>query len=564
MTCTRQPEVLDYLKGEIEPGYEAKVKEHLASCMECVRAMKQLDVLLGSLRQWEGVEPSPDFARRVEQVLLRQHPEWVPKLGADREIRLTTFDRLKRWLREVTAVPAWSISAAIHVALFAVLTMIFISVPSAPPNVTSVTLAPRGTQERDLQLNGEQINLLNRPAAKDIPDSATEEMDLPEFKGDPNRQEKIDLPGHGASETVEITPPKRLDLEILTRKIREDIILAFVDLRHDRQKEEARKQYGAEDTAGALAKALAWLAKHQNGDGSWPVDRLYGKGEYAVGLESLAMLAFLGDGHTHKQGAYRDNVARTVEGLLKQQKTNGLIGSETGNYMYNHGIATLALVEDYLMTRDERLEIPVTSAIGFILYAQNPTGGWGYQARSGVDDTSVTSWQISALRLARSMGRKEVIPALLKIQDWLARCTDTDGRVGYQKKGQYPNGYYTLTAIGLVARQWGVLDEDAALTAKQAEILHERPPLVAARGQQLENDLYYAYFGSLGMFQIGGEAWGQWFGPLKTKLLQAQQEEGNWAADLDRWSSYGGQLYTTAMGALILETPFRYPRLNAK
>jgi hypothetical protein len=93
-------------------------------------------------------------------------------------------------------------------------------------------------------------------------------------------------------------------------------------------------------------------------------------------------------------------------------------------------------------------------------------------------------------------------------------------------------------------------------------VLLERPAVPGLEAvRHLENDLYFAHFGSLAMHQVGGDAWARWWPTVRSALLKSQQPDGAWPADFDRWHGYGGQVYTTAMGALILETPVRYPRL---
>ena len=78
-------------------------------------------------------------------------------------------------------------------------------------------------------------------------------------------------------------------------------------------------------------------------------------------------------------------------------------------------------------------------------------------------------------------------------------------------------------------------------------------------------DFYYWYFGTLAMFQIGGETWKTWNENIKSTLLSMQSktgnEKGSWDP-IDKWSGYGGRVYTTSMAILTLEVYYRYPKLN--
>ena len=66
--------------------------------------------------------------------------------------------------------------------------------------------------------------------------------------------------------------------------------------------------------------ALRWLADHQHPDGRWDADGFWkmtgktgdgsGSAVHDVGVTGLALLAFLGDGHTPKSGTYRAGVKK--------------------------------------------------------------------------------------------------------------------------------------------------------------------------------------------------------------------------------------------------------------
>ena len=92
----------------------------------------------------------------------------------------------------------------------------------------------------------------------------------------------------------------------------------------------------------------------------------------------------------------------------------------------------------------------------------------------------------------------------------------------------------------MFAHQMATHTPDAALLAKQSGVLLERPPLPGLEAaRHLENDLYFAHFGSLALHQAGGEAWSRWWPPVKAALLKTQQPDGSWPADFDRWLDPG-------------------------
>jgi hypothetical protein len=140
-------------------------------------------------------------------------------------------------------------------------------------------------------------------------------------------------------------------------------------------------QGGSTKTEAAVIAALAWLAKVQSADGRWDANR-YGAGqEHSVlghnrggagrnadtGISSLAILAFLGAGHSHLQGDYQDTVRRGLEFLIRSQASDGSLFGDSTLYaqMYCHSMATFALAEAQAMTGDARLRTAVARPSSF-------------------------------------------------------------------------------------------------------------------------------------------------------------------------------------------------------
>ena len=86
---------------------------------------------------------------------------------------------------------------------------------------------------------------------------------------------------------------------------------------------------------------------------------------------------------------------------------------------------------------------------------------------------------------------------------------------------------------------------------------------------------YYWYYGSLGMFQFGGEHWAKWNEAMKKILVEHQRKGGpldGTVNDVD--GSYdpvgsggiphGGRVMATALAALTLEVYYRYLPLYSK
>ncbi|HFB98008.1 MAG TPA: hypothetical protein ENJ62_02610, partial [Bryobacterales bacterium] len=223
-----------------------------------------------------------------------------------------------------------------------------------------------------------------------------------------------------------------------------------------------REAGGSAGSEAAVARGLAWLAGHQRPDGGWALDHRMagcrgacthpGDLDARIAATGLALLPFLGAGHTHQQGKYKAVVARGLDYLLRRQRTRGQVGDwrDAGN-MYSHGIATIAVCEAYAMTRDPRLARPAQRALNFIVFAQDPVvGGWRYQPRQP-GDTSVTGWQIMALKSGH-MAYLIVPGTTVGKADRFLTAVQTRGGARYGYAG--PGEAASTTAIGLLCRMY--------------------------------------------------------------------------------------------------------------
>ena len=84
-----------------------------------------------------------------------------------------------------------------------------------------------------------------------------------------------------------------------------------------------------EETKKAVDKALKFLAKKQDADGSW--------GNTAI--TGFTLLAFMANGHVPNQGDYGKVVAKGVRHLLAAAREDGYLVGPRGGNMYCHGMA---------------------------------------------------------------------------------------------------------------------------------------------------------------------------------------------------------------------------------
>ena len=277
-------------------------------------------------------------------------------------------------------------------------------------------------------------------------------------------------------------------------------------------------------------------------------------------VTGLALLAFLGAGNTHLQGDYAKNVQRGLEYLISIQGNDGNLAgkAEMFAYMYSHGMATLAMSEGYAMTGDRRIEPTVQKAIGYTLRAQiHSTGGWRYQAiekPAERGDTSQLGWQLMSIKSAELAGLEVPGAASDGAVNFLKSVASGlhGGKASY-RPGEAPSR--TMTAEALVCRQFlGMARENPASNEAGDYLLSQLPSADKI-------NLYYWYYGTLGMYQLQGDYWRRWNEAMQTTLVGRQRVDGDDAGSWDPeciWGGYGGRVYSTALSALCLEVYYRY------
>lgn len=360
-----------------------------------------------------------------------------------------------------------------------------------------------------------------------------------------------------------------------------------------RRAETARRYGGTEESERSVEASLQWLALHQNPEGFWDAngfssmcpdgDRCMGRsGQVGIdedgvdrkfaglnadpGVTGLAILAFLGAGYTHEEGQYADQVDRALSWLIRQQDDNGFLGGNATRYarMYCHAIATYAMAEALGMQTDRatlnRLRGPVERAVGYIVSTQNPAdGGWRYLPGQK-SDMSMFGWQLMALKSAEIAGIP--IPQrtkLLMIQFLKDRSLGTrKGLAAYRILGpEYPPlpPSPSMTAEALFCKQMLGLRRENPQSLEAVEYLQVRTP------SRREEDLYYWYYGTLAMYQYGGQPWREWNAALRDTLVADQRTTGHAAGSWDPhapWGAYGGRVFSTALSTLCLEVYYRF------
>jgi hypothetical protein len=349
------------------------------------------------------------------------------------------------------------------------------------------------------------------------------------------------------------------------------------------------REGGSPGTESAVTAALRWLHFHQDKNGQWDQDGFSkncdtrdsaacdgaGTAQYDVGCSALALLAYLGNGHTHRVGQFKKTVRRGLDWLQGQQQGDGALGPRLAeSWIYNHALGTMALCEAYAVTRDYKLKDPAQKAVNFIRSAQNPGLGWKYEPQNGRNDTSVTGWMVLALKAAKTAGLTVEQSMFDGAINWFDRATNTAGKCGYMRPGddgsviRNVNEHFaklpTMTGVSVICRIFcGQKRQDPKVLRGVDVLMSHLPNWNKPKNDKV--DMYYWYYATYAMFQYGGQKWHKWNTEMKKALLDTQRvggcADGSWDP-VGKWGMVGGRVYATAINCLTLEIYYRYARAN--
>lgn len=319
------------------------------------------------------------------------------------------------------------------------------------------------------------------------------------------------------------------------------------------------------ESEAAVEAALEYLSRHQANDGSWSArfdmepcndnctHSCQGSDPYNIGMTGLALLCFLGAGHTMQEGDYTEQVRKgvyyLVQNLRRSDRGGYWRGTEASAQMYEHGIATLALCEALQMSDANELKETCKQAIDFIVYAQHDDGGWDYHPK-GPGDLSIVGWQVMALKSAMSAGIELPQKTIRDVDIFLKR--NMGGEFKFRYRRDDPS--LSMTSVGILIRIYrGWSRTDPSIIKAMSYMAKAGPS---------KNDMYFNYYGSQCFFQYGQPYWKNWNDMMREYLISTQSRDphmaGSWWFDGNHSNLVGGRLYVTCMACLTLEVYYRY------
>jgi len=325
----------------------------------------------------------------------------------------------------------------------------------------------------------------------------------------------------------------------------------------------------AEEVSQALTRALDYLASEQTKEGYWSQS----SNDYKVGIAGLALQAFIGGECASKD--YSSNINAAINFLRTEYKPSSEYQSGTkdraiyggliaiGKSMYEHAIATLALIEALVEMNDLSLAPLIEDALQLIIRSQNTEhkpellggpinadsksyGGWRYDPNRTDSDISISCWQILALKGALSAGFSIPEWPLPKAADYLRSLYNEDYHsFGYTSPGEG----CARAGMGALGLQLSGYPDDP-LIKPALRYMQNNPPVWEDEEPGDGYPFYYWYYGSRAMLLAGGEYWRIWKNWTCRLLVDHQNSDGSWAG---AQREEGMEIYVTALGALILE-----------
>jgi hypothetical protein len=301
-------------------------------------------------------------------------------------------------------------------------------------------------------------------------------------------------------------------------------------------------------TDQAIKAGLDWLAKSQNGDGSFGSSTYRGN----IAVTSLAGLAFMAAGSSPGRGPYGAPIDKALLYVMENTSPAGFIAvaaASTHGPMYSHGFGTLFLAEAYGMTHRPEIREKLQKAVRLIIDTQNVEGGWRYQPVRRDADLSVTICQINALRAARNAGiyvPKETVENCIR---YVKQSQNPDGGFRYMLQGGASS--FPRSAAGIVALYSAAVYDAKEVEAGIAYLKQYMPEIKL--GSRYSHYFYGHYYAAQAMWIRGGDEWAVWYPAIRDELVKRQSVSAG-----GYWSDSICNEYGTAMALIILQMPNNY------
>ena len=316
-------------------------------------------------------------------------------------------------------------------------------------------------------------------------------------------------------------------------------------------------------TEAVLKGALKWLSAKQSPNGEWASSDEEKK--HPIAITAYALIAFLACGQLPGEGEHARTVSAGVQYLLDKVQPEGYIGDHNNErYMYNHGIACIALSEIYGQTKSASMRPKLERAIKLIIVSQSKdgvhAGGWRYKAVPKDADISVTVLQVVALRSAKNAGIDVPQKTLDDAVKYVKSCyLPGAGGFVYQPKPKAEAGFARTAAAIYSLQVCGLYDDPLVQKGSEYLMREFTDRQTDAKDGPMHFWTYGNFYAAPAQYMRGGETWTKWYGMVKRPLLATvitRGDESYWEQPVgDRPV---GPVWCTAIYTMILAMPYHY------
>ena len=304
-------------------------------------------------------------------------------------------------------------------------------------------------------------------------------------------------------------------------------------------------------TEAVIRGSLNYLASKQLPNGAW--GSTGDEKRHPVAITGYVLMAFQSAGQLPEEGEHSKTVRAGLQYLLDSVAPDGIIGDRNdGQYMYGHGIASIAMAELYGQTHAPAMRPKLERVIKLIVACQHPEGGWRYRPMVQVGDISVTVLQVVALRAARNAGLDVPQATIDRAVSYVKSCFHPQtGGFTYQPNRE-PG--FARTAAAIYSLQvCGLYDDEMVRRGSEYLVKHNEP--------HQDWFTYGQFYAAPAQYMVGGDTWRQWYPKMAAILLDDVNTQGEiswWEPRLDRGRGGVGPVYCTAVYTMILCMPNHY------
>lgn len=436
------------------------------------------------------------------------------------------------------------ISVVFHIILIAVLGTVIIYEP--PKKKDEITVEVTDVEIRPLQKPPEPPT----PPDEVLDDSVPVEVDRPVLERDVVAAEVKDTSVQ-ADAGMDFQP-EAINVKVSNSSLKLGGLYA---MRSGQARAQAVKQYGGSaSTEGAVMRALRWLAKVQNEDGSWgDMDDTYNQ---QVQLTCLALLALFAHGESTGSEDFGECILKGLKRVVEWSETAHKYNGIVRNDWYAHSRVCIVLAEGYAATKIPSLKRALDMVVEPMVKRQNPIGGFhSYKNPAGeivhTSDLDLGTRMYNALysAFAADSSAPGILEAIDKSISAIQSIHSTsDGGFSYGMSNGKGKGDFNATAAGtLYLFLMGDGKSEQAMSGLKWLETYNPDPLKKGgelkmnwRNLPSQTSALGWYYMTQALFQAykgKGTIWTAWNRSVTSVLLREQNHEGYWLCPADKYPS---------------------------